>query len=587
MALREVRLRRVSAQAARLSPARRVPLTWGLALLGGLTCGLPVLDTAFAPLAWIGTLPWLLIAVHPALQGRGNLLALCAGLHLMSLIGIEWLRGHSVEAWMIAPLLYWPLALPAYVLVRAIGRRFPALPLAVVWPVVHVGVEWLRVRVSPGELAACVLAHSQIGLPRLAQAADLAGVAAITFLLAAFTGLCAEIVLSMTAPRGSPAAIPRRRLIVQASGVALLLLGALGYGTWRIDESVFTAGPRIHVVQPNTPRPADREQAARIQDLQVLQTLSTARVDSDLVVWPENSITVPYSTLEEGLLPEFIPDLQRVARQLGQPLLVDGWREVAGGGSEHAVMLVRPDGTTQSHAKVRLLPWTEVVPGQRLIGALGDAPLRAWERLIGRFAGIVPRGVPGSLDALVPLTFRGRDGTEWRFGVPLCFEIATARVVNRWHRQGVDFLVNPTSEGRLGDSVHETTLAISGFRAIEGRVSVVRAGNDGISALIDPHGRLREVLRGRTTGSPINEAGAFWPRVLLDPRRPTLYVRMGDSFAIACLAVSCLLGAAAATGRLRELRARPEPGPGLAPAPQPAPRLASVPRLEQDGDEAP
>lgn len=547
-----------------LPPAVRIPLTWGLALLGGVAFGCHVRDTALAFLAWSTTVPWLLIALHPKLQGRGNFLAYCAGLWVMSLIGVEWLRGQATSSWIVAPLMYWPLFVPGWFLVRGIRKRWPSFPLALLWPIVFTGVEWMRLRLSPGELALCVLGYSQIVLTRMVQVADLAGVAAVTFWLCAIHGLLAESILAATTPRG--AHVSRRNLALQAGGVLLLLLAVFGYGAARYSEDTFTAGPRLHVLQPNTPRSNDPEGARRIHDLQVLQTLSTTRPDCDAILWPENSITIPYGSSDGRMFPYFIPDLVRVSRGLQQPILVDGWRHAPErGGDLHTSLLVMPDGTAQDYDKVRLLPWTEIVPGRAIIGAFGEGPLKAWEGFVGRFVGLVPQGVMGSLDDMRPFTFRGHDGREWSFGSAVCFEIATARVVNRWHRFGVDFIVNQTSEGRLGDSVHETTIAVSGFRAIEGRVSVVRAANDGISALIDPNGRPREILHGRVTGSPINEAGVFWPQVVVDSRRPTLYARTGDAFSVLCLAVSLTLAVAAFATRKR--RGGTEPGAAVATTP--------------------
>ena len=56
---------------------------------------------------------------------------------------------------------------------------------------------------------------------------------------------------------------------------------------------------------------------------------------------------------------------------------------------------------------------------------------------------------------------------------------------------GVDFLVNISNDGWFdGTEEHEQHLAICRFRAVEARRSVVRAVNMGISAVIDPDGRV-------------------------------------------------------------------------------------------------
>ena len=62
------------------------------------------------------------------------------------------------------------------------------------------GVEWLRIRWSPGELAVCHLGYSQVGLTKLVQVADLTGVAGVTFVLCAVAGLLTEAVLAATGP---------------------------------------------------------------------------------------------------------------------------------------------------------------------------------------------------------------------------------------------------------------------------------------------------------------------------------------------------------------------------------------------------
>lgn len=545
-------------------PARaaiRIPLVWALALLGAVLYGLHVQDTAMAPLAWVSTVPWLVMALHPRLQGRGNFLAFCVSLQVMAMIGIEWLRGQGTGAWIIAPLLYWPLALPAWFIVRAVRRAWPAFPLALLWGVAWTGVEWLRLQLSPGELALCVLGYSQIAITPLVQVADLAGVAGVSFWLAAAHGLMADVVIALTTGAWRAR---RRALLAQAAGVAALVGFVIVYGFVRANERHFSDGPLVHVLQPDSARSPDEVEARHIHDLQVMETLSTVRPDTDAILWPENSITVPFGSRDGTFTPYFIPDLKRLAASLKQPILVDGWRHAPElGGDVHTAALVAPDGSVQTYDKCRLLPYTEVVPGRRLLGVFGQGAVRAWEGFIEKFVGIVPQGVLGSMDDIKPFTLRGRDGREWRFGTPICFEIATARVVNRWNRQGVDFLVNQTSEGRLGTSVHETTITISGFRAIEGRVSVVRVTNEGISSLIDPNGRVREVLMGRYTGATTAEPGVFYPRVIIDSRKPTVYAMVGDAFAITCLIGTACLWLAAVVARRRSRRAQ---GPALAAA---------------------
>src|SRR5262249_50487437 len=85
---------------------------------------------------------------------------------------------------------------------------------------------------------------------------------------------------------------------------------------------------------------------------------------------------------------------------------------------------------------------------------------------------------------------------KYKFGVLICYEDtdpALARQYGASHRDGppVDFLVNISNDGwYAGTSEHNKHLAISRFRAVETRKALVRAVNMGISAVIDPNGKV-------------------------------------------------------------------------------------------------
>jgi apolipoprotein N-acyltransferase len=118
-----------------------------------------------------------------------------------------------------------------------------------------------------------------------------------------------------------------------------------------------------------------------------------------------------------------------------------------------------------------------------------------------------------------------------------------------------DFLLNVSNDGWFkGTSEHEQHLAICRFRAVECRRSVGRSVNLGVSALIDPNGRvLAPRLVGEAQGVRVWEipddaeglptsrwrefkrvGGVIVGRVPLDSRT-SVYARWGDWFAIGCL----------------------------------------------------
>ena len=149
-------------------------------------------------LAYISTVPWALICLHPRLRGRINLLGLAIGYHALSMIGLYFLKGQNTPTWVIAPVMYWPIYLFMYPVCRLMLRRWPTMPTALLWPLAVAGVEWFRVRLAPGELSLCHLAYSQIGRTKLIQIVDLAGTGFVSFHLTAVAGLLTAVILSFS-----------------------------------------------------------------------------------------------------------------------------------------------------------------------------------------------------------------------------------------------------------------------------------------------------------------------------------------------------------------------------------------------------
>jgi len=120
-----------------------------------------------------------------------------------------------------------------------------------------------------------------------------------------------------------------------------------------------------------------------------------------------------------------------------------------------------------------------------------------------------------------------------RLGVLVCFEGIFPELARDYVRKGSDLLVNITNDAWFGrSSAPYQHLAMIRFRAVENRIWLVRAANTGISAIIDPHGRIA----GHTE---IFTTTALRGRVRLGASR-TVYRQFGDILPIGCLAVSVL-----------------------------------------------
>ena len=119
----------------------------------------------------------------------------------------------------------------------------------------------------------------------------------------------------------------------------------------------------------------------------------------------------------------------------------------------------------------------------------------------------------------------------------ICYEAIFPDLVREFVGRGAQLLVNITNDGWYGrTSAPYQHFAMAKFRAVENERYLVRAANTGITAVVDPHGRVLE----RTE--------LFEPTVLVRDvpllAGSTFYTRHGDVFAWACLGGAVALTAA-------------------------------------------
>ena len=247
------------------------------------------------------------------------------------------------------------------------------------------------------------------------------------------------------------------------------------YGTARIAqvEAQLEAAPvlRLGIVQVNMGIFAKRTEAleGHRRHLEQSRQLEEAG-ELDLIVWPESAFA--------GGLPRSLPtDASHPRQDLETPILfggvstgrVDGARKIY-----NTVFLTDAEGIVRStYDKTYLLMFGEYLP-------FGDAFPILYELSpnSGRFtAGTHVR----------PVTLG-----DWRISTPVCYEDVLARFTRKMVREAKPHvLINLTNDAWFGDTqepgIH---LVLSQFRAIEHRRYMVRATNSGISAVVDPLGRV-------------------------------------------------------------------------------------------------
>lgn len=160
-----------------------------------------------------------------------------------------------------------------------------------------------------------------------------------------------------------------------------------------------------------------------------------------------------------------------------------------------------------SYAKAHLVPYGEYLPMRGLLEPLG-----------------LSRLVAGSLDFWPGPGPRTLDLGAWgKAGVQICYEIVfSGQVVDRANRP--DFLFNPSNDGWFGAFGPPQHLAQARLRAIEEGIPVLRATTNGISAVIDAQGIVRQTLPRPVAG----KIEGFIPPAHV----PTLFSRLGNALAL-------------------------------------------------------
>lgn len=357
------------------------------------------------------------------------------------------------------------------------------------FPLAFVAGEYLRSHLPLGGFAWGGIGYSQHGDPAALRLASYTGVWGLTLVVAGASALVGEGVLAARAAPG--------RAALWALGAAALVLLPRALPVHDADGEAAV----VAMVQGNVPEHVDDPHA---DDLEVLQnhialSRSLPATRPSLVVWPEGSVERdPFSD------PQFSQPLTETVRAVGAPFLVGATLDGPGGRFFNSSLFFRPDGSLAGrYDKMHLVPYGEYVPGRRILEPL----VKELER--------VPRdGIAGG----TPTVFEIREG---RFASVICYEVIFPDLVRRFVAAGARFLVvstNNSSFARTPASAQH--VAFSQVRAAEHRMWVAHAALSGISAVVDPSGRV------------VRSTGLFEP-ALLTPEirfstRTTVYGRYGD-----------------------------------------------------------
>ncbi len=505
-------------------------------------------------LGWIAMVPWLAV-----LDGAHSIRAAMRNGLLMSLLFIvvtfNWFAD-SIQAYTGAPwvvgLLFMavmaPILEPQFITFAAArylaGRRSDGGPSVwrriVVGACVYAGTDWFWPK-----LFGDTLGYGFYPSVLMRQAADVAGVHGLTFLLVV-SNECVLLIVRALAARER-----RTEVLAPAACVLAILLMLLGYGAVRYGEFRDRTGADHPVtaglVQADMSHYNEMAAALgtyegmrRILDTHfALSTQAMHRAPLDFLVWPETVYPTTFGSPKSADGAAFDRELGGFVNATGVPL-VFGAYDAEGGDEYNAAMFLEPvqNGKVSfdTYRKASLFPLTERVP--RIFESTW---VRRWFPWLGTWK-------PGTGTKVVSLTLH--DGRTLLVAPLICYDAVDPNLALAAVRRGAELIVTISNDVWFGyGPTPYGHLVYAAFRSIETRRPQLRATNTGMSAVITATGEF-------LTTAGVHERTALVGTITPERHATTPLLAWGDWFgptvlaiAGALLVVPLLTGSARPRGR--------------------------------------
>lgn len=456
------------------SPLSGRVLPAALAALAGVLLSLPFLAPQAFITGWVALVPLLMALENRSLAGAW-LLGLVTGLTAWA-AGGYWMadffhlfKGYPAPWHTAAAAVYWLYAAQGFALAALALqwlRRRTALPDLLLVPVVFVGtlnLFPLLFPLRPGEA-------QTLFLPAI-QGVDLGGVLALDLLMA----LTATLIHGQFRDPGR-----RSRRVVRLTALGLLLAW-FGYGVtalhdWRATTATWPT-LQVGIVQPNDPPsqgvPPLPSGYSRLAPPELEATRKLAAAGAELIVWPEARYKGYHSN------PGVRHRYHHAVRELGITLAFQDAETVdhdAGTRHYNTATLLPPDGSPAGHyRKMRRVPFGEYLPLADTLPWLRPVA----EAYFGDFMEMLAAGdQPGAITA-----------GDRRFIPRICYETVFPRLIARGVDGDSGILVVHSMNNWFGET-HQPSMHLrsSILRAVENRIPMVHAINNGPSALVAPDG---------------------------------------------------------------------------------------------------
>lgn len=471
-----------------------------LAIASGVVLSLALPRPGLWVASWLG-LALLLAAVRRTTVSSAALLGLVTGAVYFAVI-LYWLTLFGCLPWVLVA-LFQALFITAFAAsTSALSPQRIGVFGYVAVPAAWTALQWVRSLGLYGFTWGS-FAHTQASVTPLIQIASLTGPWAIDFLVCLVNLSLADLAWPHNGRRRVyPAAVAA--LVT----VAVVALGHFSVGSAATDGRVLRAAVvQASLTHAVNPPPGYSAEAFRVyRDM----TLVVANSQPDIVVWPETVL------IERVTGSHWDKMLSQTAVESGAVLVVGGYDAPADPAIEesyNAAHVYGPDGRKLGvYRKVHLVPYGEFVPLRDRLAFLRNYGIRAVDVLPGEHHSLIDIGVG-------------------KLGIGICFESLFPQIASLQTREGAGLLVVITNDSWFGQTQAAVQhLMMAKLRAVENRRYLLRAASTGVSAVIDPCGRVVSEMSLFERGAIVEEVRF---REGLTP-----YARFGDWFAYMCVVIA-------------------------------------------------
>ena len=233
--------------------------------------------------------------------------------------------------------------------------------------------------------------------------------------------------------------------------------------------------------------------------------LSKTNNKVDLIIWPENAIPI-FLSENQDIRSMLMQDLENSKNLLVGDLIIKNESDIY-----NSAILIDEDGKiTSSYDKVHLVPFGEYLPLTKYLKKFNFLKILTNEKGLSKGK-----------------SYRPIDTPLGQARVLICYEIIFSNEVIRLETRP-NFIVNLSNDAWFnGNSGPYQLFSNAKFRSVENGLPLIRSSNKGISAVIDPYGRVIKKLN-------LNEEGFIYSR-LPEKIPDTIYSRYKNFLALALL----------------------------------------------------